>query len=318
MSMMEKKMTVTVHEGEDAHKEKPSILRVAAYCRVSTLAEEQELSYESQKEYFTKLIEGDANMTMVGVFADHGKSGLNTKKRPQLQAMLQKARDGEIDMILVKSISRLARNVIDLEEILKEMKKCGVTVVFEREGIRSDDPQCELVVKFLAAIAQEESNSTSQAVKWGHDRNNRLGRPTKNCPFGYRKIEGTHDWEIYEPEAEMIRVMFNLAKARLTMPEIAEEMKQKAENNPDAAHRTWTSQTVKYILENEAYIGDVLTNKSITVDYLTKTRKKNEGEQEQYYLEDHHPAIVSRQLFAEVNSILPLLKGKGGRRKQVG
>ena len=316
--MTEKKMTVTVHEGENAHKEKPSILRVAAYCRVSTLAEEQELSFESQKEYFTKLIEGNEGMTLVGIFADHGRSGLNTKKHPQLQAMLQKARDGEIDMILVKSLSRLARNVIDLEEILKEMKKYGVTVVFEREGIRSDDPQCELIVKFLAAIAQEESNSTSQAVKWGHDRNNRLGRPTKNCPFGYRKIEGTHDWEIYEPEAEVVRIMFNLAKARLTVPEIAKELKQRTEDNTEVTHLAWTSQTVKFILTNESYIGDILTNKSITVDYLTKTRKKNEGEKEQYYLEDHHPAIVSRQLFAEVNSILPSLKGKGGRRKRVG
>ena len=299
-------MKTIVHEGKKDKQKEKSLLRVAAYCRVSTIAEEQELSYESQCEYFTKLIEGNENMELVGIYGDHGVSGLDAKKRPQLQAMLQKAREGKIDLILVKSISRMARNAIDLEKILMEMKEHNVVVEFEREGIRSDDPQCELIVKFLAAIAQEESNSISQAVTWGHDRNNKLGRPTLRPPYGFRKKPHkrgeAHEWEIFEPEAVIVRLAFNLAKARYLPREIAKELRHEQLKHPEAKQRNWTSQSVELMLGNEAYIGDVLTNKSITVDYLTKTRKKNEGEKEQFYLEDHHPAIVSRKVFAEANA----------------
>jgi len=303
---MKKTVTKTVHEGAAKKKVEGGMKRVAAYCRVSTLTEEQELSYESQCDYFTKLIEGDPNMTMVGIYGDHGASGLQAKKRPQLQALLQKARDGEIDVILVKSISRMARNAMELEETLNEMKEHDVVVIFEREGIRSDDPQCEMIVKFLAAIAQEESNSISQAVTWGHDKNNQLGRPTCRCPYGFRKKPHergeAHEWEVFEPEAKMVRFAFNLAKARVPWKDIAKRLNVEQKKYPEAKQRNWNTQSVTYMLRNEVYMGDVLTNKSVSVDYLTKKRKPNEGEKEQFYLEDHHPAIVSRAVFQAVNA----------------
>ena len=302
---MKKQITVVEHEGDYSADQEKEVKRVAAYCRVSTIQEEQELSYESQYEYFTKLIEGREDMELVGVFGDHGISGLQAKKRPQLQKMMELVREGKIDMVLVKAISRLARNAIDLQNILLEMKKHHVVVFFEKEGIYSNDPQCEMVVKFLAAVAQEESNSISQNIQWSHERSNKLGHPTRACPYGYRKKPHKkgedHVWEIFEPEATLVRFAFEQAQAGLTRTKIAEKLNKMQKKHPEAKQKKWASSTVSYILRNEAYTGDLITSKTYTLDYLTKTRVKNTGAKEQYFLEDHHPAIISRKLFNEVN-----------------
>lgn len=306
MGRAKKQIKVVEHEGDyiTAQDEK-AIKRVAAYCRVSTLQEEQELSYESQCEYFTKLIAGREDMELVGVFGDHGVSGLQANKRPELQKMLDLVRSGEIDMVLVKSISRLARNAIDLQSILQEMKRCHAVVFFEKEGIYSNDPQCELVVKFLAAVAQEESNSISQNIQWSHNRNNRLGHPVTKCAYGYRKKSrkkgDIHEWEIFEPEAILVRLAFHLAEKGCTQGAIARKLNEEQKKHPEAEQKEWQASTVRYLLKNVTYMGDLLTNKTYTVDYLTKKRKRNEGDSEQYYLQDHHPAIVTRETFEAVN-----------------
>ena len=310
---MAKEIKTIVYEGTIEKKSEKSVRRVAAYCRVSTLQEEQELSYESQCEYFKKMIEGRADMELVDVYGDHGISGLHADKRPELQRMLADAREGKIDLIMVKSISRLSRNMIEFQEIVNEMKELGITIEFEKENLKSDDPQFEMVVKFLAACAQEESNSISQSITWAHARNNRLGTPTRGCPFGFRKKPRkrgeVHVWEICEPEAKLVRLAFSLAKARTNPLKISKILKEEQKKYPELKQRKWTSATVKYMLRNEAYIGDVLTAKTYTPDYISGKGKINQGEREQYYLQEHHPAIVSRELFAEVGAFLEAEEG---------
>lgn len=306
---MEKKLITAIeNEGTIEKKSEKPIRRVAAYCRVSTLQDEQELSYESQCEYFQRLIQSRADMELVDVYGDQGLSGLIAEKRPELQRMLADARDGKIDLIIVKSISRLSRNTIDLQKIVDEMKELGISIEFEKEGLQSDDPQFELVLKFLASVAQEESNSISQAISWSHQRNNRMGKPTRNCAYGFRKKPrekgDPHVWEIYEPEAELVRLAFSMKLKGATLADIGKALRKKQAGLPEESQRKWHSSTVKGLLENEAYMGDLLTSKTFIPDYLTKKAKKNNGEREQFYLENHHPAIVKKKDFEKVGKLL--------------
>lgn len=156
--------------------------RVAAYCRVSTLLEEQELSYESQCAYYESLIENSPDMELVGVYGDQGFSGLHAKNRPEFMRMIRDCLDGRIDLIMVKSISRFSRNTLECQYYVNLLKEHGVTVQFEREGINSGDPQCEFILKLLSAAAQEESNSISQTIQWAQLKNNESGYPTRICP----------------------------------------------------------------------------------------------------------------------------------------
>ena len=176
----------TTHEAigiRSSDRENNGIKRVAAYCRVSTLLEEQELSYESQCAYYESLIGNTPNMELVGVYGDHGFSGLHAKNRPEFQRMVKDCLDGKIDLVMVKSISRFSRNTLECQHYVNLLKEHGVAIHFEREGINSVDPQCELILKLLSAAAQEESNSLSQAIQWAHLKNNECGNPTRVCPF---------------------------------------------------------------------------------------------------------------------------------------
>ena len=302
------KITKIYHKGQKSSNSqlRSGPLKVAAYCRVSTNEESQENSYESQCNYFRKLIEGMKNTKLVGIYGDQGYSGLNSRNREQLQEMLKEARKGNIDLIYVKSISRLARNAIELDEIIQEMNKLGVIIIFEREGIRSNDSQCDLMVKFLAAIAQEESNSLSQAITWGKDKENKMGRPSMACPYGYRKKKRKkgepHIWEIYEPEANIVRLAYEQANKNIPLNQIVNMLNDRQKEYLDARQRKWSINSLKRLLTSEHYVGDILTNKTYTIDYLTVTRAKNEGNKEQYYLRDHHPAIISRELFEKMSN----------------
>lgn len=302
--------------------EKKEILRTAAYCRVSTLQEEQELSFDNQCEYYRTLIDKDEKKVLVGIYGDHGISGLRADQRPELQRMLQDCRDGKIDSIMTRSISRLARNAAECQEIIMELKALGIPVHFEKEEIISTDPQFELILKLLSATAQEESNSISQAIRWSHNNNNKLGNPTRSCAYGYRKQKrekrtDKHIWEIYEPEAKHVRQLFQWVLDGKSYADMRREINQI--EILEGTSRTWTHQTIMKMLTNEVYIGDILTNKSVCIDYVSGKVVKNHGEFEQYYLEDHHPAIIKRKTFDKVQEIVESRKGnfKGGRKAHV-
>lgn len=282
--------------------EKSQKTRVAAYCRVSTLLEEQELSYESQCAYYKQLIASSRDMDLVGIYGDQGFSGLHASKRPEFLRLIRDCMDDKVDLIMVKSISRFSRNTIETQEYLNLLKEHGVRVYFEKEKIYSDNPQCELILKLLSAAAQEESNSISQAAKWAIEKNCESGYPTRFCCYGYvkakRKAGEKHTWLVEEEKAKRIRLMFELADKGLSDKEIAARLnKYETDNGGSSA---WTAVTVKSRLRNEAYKGDLLTGKTFKPDVLSSKRMKNEGQSIQFYIEDHHEPIVSRELFDRV------------------
>ena len=290
---------------------KPRKLRVAAYCRVSTLMEEQDLSYESQTEYYRSFIESRPDMELVGVYGDHGASGLRIKDRPEFQRLLKDAMDGKIDVIYTKSISRLARNAIECQKVLDKLHAVGVYVIFEKEGIKSDDSQFSLALKLFQSIAQEESNSQSQAITWSVDHNAALGRPAYKCCFGYIKENvddrsatdrERHTWSINDEEAEMVRTMFDMIEDGFSTYDVAKRMTEmETERGNDFE---WKSCKVCWMLRNIAYKGDLITHKTVVKDYLSGKAVKNKGYREQFYLKGHHPAIISEEQFSKVQDIL--------------
>ena len=301
----EEKLQPTIEQAQ------PRRIRAAAYCRVSTLLEEQDQSYESQVEYYRAFIESQPEMELVDIYGDHGASGLRTENRPEFERMIQDALDGKIDVIYTKSVSRLARNAIDCQRVLEQLHAKGVYVVFEKENIRSDDPQLTLVLKLMQSIAQEESNSQSQAIIWTVDQNAALGRPAYKCCFGYvkEKVEDKkatdkerHAWSINEEEAGMVRTMFDMIEDGFSTYDVAKRMNEfEAQRGSDFE---WKSCKVCWMLRNIAYKGDLLTHKTVVKDYLKGKAVKNEGHRRQYYLKNHHPAIISDEQFESVQRIL--------------
>ena len=277
-------------------------IRVAAYCRVSTLMEEQELSYESQCAYYKQLIEADKKMELVGIYGDQGFSGLHASKRPEFLRLIQDCKDGKVDLIMVKSISRFSRNTIETQEYLSLLKEHGVRVYFEKEKIYSDNPQCDLILKLLSAAAQEESNSISQAARWAIEKNCESGYPTRTCCYGYvkakRRAGEKHTWLVDEEKAKRIRMMFELADKGNSYTQIASKLNEYEIAN--GGKPEWTPVNVKGRLHNEAYKGDLLTGKSFKPDVLSTKRIKNNGQSAQFYIEDHHEPIVSRAIFDRV------------------
>ena len=296
-----KKVTMEV-KNQKAKADVSKATRVAAYCRVSTLMEEQELSYESQCAYYENLIESRENMELVGIYGDQGFSGLHAEKRPEFQRLIADCTDGKVDLVMVKSISRFSRNTIDCQSYLKLLKEHGVTVYFEKEGLYSNDPQCELILKLLAAAAQEESNSISQTIKWANEKNCESGYPTRTCCYGYVKAKRhtgeKHIWVIDEEKAKRIRLMFELADKGQNAREIAKSLREYEEEHGVTAR--WTASNVRSRLQNEAYKGDLLTGKTYSPDILSGKRMKNNGQSPQYYIEEHHDPIVSPALFDRV------------------
>ena len=287
---------------QDKVQEGNKKIRVAAYCRVSTLMEEQELSYESQCAYYRQLIEANKDMELVGIYGDHGFSGLHAAKRPEFMRMVQDCVDGKIDLVMVKSISRFSRNTIETQEYIRLLKEHGVRIYFEKEKIYSDNSQCDLILKLLSAAAQEESNSISQTQKWAQEKNNESGYPTRICCYGYVKAKRNrnekHTWVVDEEKAKRIRLMFELADQGFSDKEIVKKLNEYELDN--GSEPNWTILQVNGRLQNEAYKGDLLTGKTFSPDLLSRKRIKNAGQVAQYYIEEHHEAIVSPELFDRV------------------
>lgn len=283
-------------------KSKNTRLRVAAYCRVSTLKDEQELSYESQCSYYRTLIESNDSMVFAGIYGDQGFSGLHAAKRPEFIRMIEDCTRGKIDLIMVKSISRFSRNVIECQMYINLLKEHNVKVYFEKEKIYSDDLKCELILKLLSACAQEESNSISQTIKWSNEKHNESGYPTRYCCYGFRKSDSDKRiWLVEEEKAQRIRLMFKLADEGKSIKEITNSLNHYEIINGN--NTCWTEYSVRYRLKNESYKGDLLIPKTCSLSLLSSKRFKNKGYVTQFYIEDHHEAIVNRELFDRVNSL---------------
>ena len=290
--------------GSTAAKEKIKKLRVAAYCRVSTETEEQNSSYEVQVAHYTEFIKKNTEWEFAGIFADDGISGTNTKKRDEFNRMIAECMDGNIDMVITKSISRFARNTLDCLQYIRQLKDKNISVYFEKENINTMDAKGEVLLTIMASLAQQESQSLSQNVKLGLQYRYQQGKVQVNHKrfMGYTKDEDGN-LIIVPEEAEIIKRIYREYLEGQSLVGIGRGL-EKDGIFTAAGKPRWRPETIKKILLNEKYIGDALLQKTFTVDFLTKKRVKNEGHVPQYYVENSHEAIIPKELFLQTQEEL--------------
>ncbi len=305
--------------GSTAAKEKIKKLRVAAYCRVSTETEEQNSSYEVQVAHYTEFIKKNTEWEFAGIFADDGISGTNTKKRDEFNRMIAECMDGNIDMVITKSISRFARNTLDCLQYIRQLKDKNISVYFEKENINTMDAKGEVLLTIMASLAQQESQSLSQNVKLGLQYRYQQGKVQVNHKrfMGYSKDEDGN-LIIVPEEAEIIKRIYREYLEGQSLVGIGRGL-EKDGILTAAGKPRWRPESVKKILQNEKYIGDALLQKTVTVDFLTKKRVKNEGHLPQYYVENSHEGIIPKDIFLKVQEEITrranLTKGSTERRR---
>ncbi len=287
--------------------------RVAGYARVSTDREEQKTSYETQKSYYTDYIGSRDDWEFVGMYADEGKTATNTKFRDGFNKMITDALAGKIDLIITKSVSRFARNTVDSLNTVRKLKDKGIEVYFEKENIWTLDAKGELLITIMSSLAQEESRSISENTTWGKRKSFAKGNVSVSFGgfLGYDK-----GFKINEEEAETVRLIYRLFLSGDSISEIVRKL-EKLKRKTATGSTKWFQSTVQRILTNEKYKGDALLQKSYTTNFLTKKRQANNGEVAQYYLEDHHEAIISPEEFAEVQVELQKRKNIGRRSSNI-
>lgn len=270
--------------------------RVAAYCRVSTDKEEQESSFENQITYYKNKIENTPNWTLVDIFADFGISGISQKNRVEFQRMIEMCEKGKIDLIITKSISRFARNTVDCLNSVRKLKAKNIGVIFEKEGINTLDAVSETFLTWFSAFAQAESESISQNITRGKRMGYKEGK-FAFPPFLYGYDRGDGKKPVIIPEqASVIHKMFYMYLEGASIRGIKKWLIENDVETPKGT-KSWSLSTISGILKNEKYKGDVLLQKSYTVDYLTKKVARNRGEVTQYYIENNHEGIISREIF---------------------
>jgi site-specific DNA recombinase len=274
--------------------------RTVAYIRVSTSSEEQLNSYEAQKDYFPKFIVSHSNWEYIGLYCDEGLSGTSSKSRPEFNRMVADALDGKIDLIVTKSISRFARNTLDTLTYVRRLKEVGCEVWFEKENLYSMDSKGEFILTLLSSMAQEESRSLSENVKWGVRK--RFSDGKYSLPYaqflGYQRGEDGKP-EIIEDEARIVRLIYRLYLEGDSVSGIAKYLVGRGIPTP-GGKKVWQPCVIKSILTNEKYYGAALLQKRFVEDYLTKKARKNIGELPQFFIEDDHAPIVSEEVFMEV------------------
>ena len=267
--------------------------KVAGYARVSTDLEEQQSSYEAQMDYYRNYITSRSDWEFVGMYSDEGITATNTRHRDGFNRMIADALAGRIDLIITKSISRFARNTVDSLTTIRKLKEHGTEVFFEKENIWTFDSKGELLISIMSSLAQEESRSISENTTWGKRKSFADGKAS----VAYTRFLGyDKDFVINEEEAETVRLIYRLFLSGLSIYAITKELTRLGRKTATGLTH-WCITSVNHILRNEKYKGDAILQKEYTVDFLQKTKKKNEGEIPQYYVHDHHPAIISPAVF---------------------
>ena len=272
-------------------------LRVAAYCRVSTDDEEQLTSYEAQKNYYTDKIMTNKEWTMAGIFADEGITGTSARKRPEFLRMIRQCKQGKIDIVLTKSISRFARNTVDCLNYVRALKELGIAVIFEKENMNTLEIDSEILITMLGAFAQSESESISANVRWGIRQAMKEGKATIQYKYlyGYRKGDDGKP-EIIPDQAEVVRKIYDLFLSGTPVRGIQEYLNENAVPNINSEPK-WARSAIDSILTNEKYCGDVLLQKTYIDDCINKKVKKNTGQLPMYLVQNHHEGIISRETF---------------------
>ena len=283
-------------------------LRVAAYARVSSSSEDQLNSYRVQNQYYSELISGNPDWEMVDIYADEGITGTSVEKREDFQRMMRDCRKGKIDRILVKSISRFARNTKDCLAAVRELKKLGVSVQFEEQGIDTSKVSSEMVTAIMASLAQKQSESISGNVKWGIQKRMQDGTfVPPYLPYGYEAVGKKIC--INEEQATVVKKIFSDFLAGCSTEQIAADLRV---NNISCKNgrAQWDSSSVRYILRNEKYTGNSKWQKYYTPNTFPFHCKINTGEAQCYWAEGTHSAIISEQ---EYQLAQKLLKSKSER-----
>ncbi|MCM1224266.1 MAG: recombinase family protein [Lachnospiraceae bacterium] len=292
---MKKESNVVITEIPKIEKGKP---RVCAYVRVSTDKDEQEDSFAVQSEYWTKRFSTDETVEYVGLFTDEGISGKKMKNRKGLLALLDKARSGGIDRIYTKSISRFARNYTEIIAVIRELREKGIPIIFEKENINTLDPKCNLMLSVMSSLAEEELRSMSKNQKWAARKRFASGSVELSRIYGYDYADGK--LTVNPETAKIVKRIFELFLNGLGSEKIAKALECEGYATMRGGEH-WSRATILRILKNEKYIGDSLLQKNY-MDEHGKT--KNRGELPQYYVENTHEPIISREDFEAVKRIL--------------
>ncbi len=273
------------------------IIRVAAYCRVSTDSEDQANSFIAQVQYYTDYIKKNSNMVLVDIYADDGITGTSIDKRDDFKRMIKDCKAGKIDRILVKSISRFARNSLECLETIRLLNSLNVVVVFENDGIDTRNLNSELFVYIKSAFAQSEAMAGSKRVSTAIRMKMESGEfKISTAPYGYR-IENNTLIPIPENKRIVKRIFYDFLSGK-GVGKITEEF-----NRENIGNRKWSVSGIKYILTNEKYVGDMLMQKTYTPQILPFTKKRNRGEVDQFYIADSHEGIIDRKTFDAVQEI---------------
>lgn len=274
------------------------VIRVAAYCRVSTDKTDQANSLESQQKYFNEYIKRNPLWKLYNIYVDDGISGTNTKKRTAFNQMIKDAKCGKFDLIITKEISRFARNILDSIGYTRELKAIGVGVIFLNDNINTLDNDAEMRLAFLSTMAQEESRKTSERVKWGLRRQMENGVVLGREMLGYDVRNGK--LIVNEEGARTVRLIYHkFLDEGKGAHRIAKELREEGIKT-SSRMKDWSYTVILRILRNEKYCGDLVQQKTYTPDYLTHQKKRNHGEVETVTIRDHHEPIISRKRFEAV------------------
>ena len=291
----------------------PKLKRVAAYARVSVERGRTLHSYSAQVSYYNDLIQKNPEWEFAGVYADLGISGTGIEKRNDFKRLLQDCEEGKIDIILTKSVSRFARNTVDLLKVVRHLKELGIEVRFEKENINSLTGDGELMLSILASFAQEETISISNNVKWGIRKKFEKGIPNGGfIIYGYRWKN--KKLEVVPEEAEVVRYIYDNYLQNKAYQKVASELNELGYKAYKGGK--FSPSSVREILSNITYTGNLLLQKYYIVDPIIKKEKKNTGELNQYYVENSHEAIISMEQFETVQKEFERRNKLGQRANQ--
>ena len=305
MEQLERKVTVikpTIDLSVCSQKERK--LRVCAYARVSTDMDEQKNSFEFQlKEYETQ-IKKNPNWILTRLYSDEGISGTSLKNRDGIKEMIEDAKVHKVDLILTKSISRFARNVVDFVSVVRELRNIGVDVYFEKENIHGLSQESDMVLSIFASIAQEESRSISENCKWGIRKRMQRNEynPGVSNMLGLKK-DSMNKIVIDKETALTVKQIYNLFLSGFTLREIASFLMESDVKTP-RGNEDWNISTIRSILTNEKYCGDVTYQKTFIKDYISHKAVKNNGELPKYHISNNHEALISKDVFMKVQELL--------------
>lgn len=283
----------TIREIPPQRKE-PTLKKVAAYCRVNTKDQDQLDSLAAQERYYEEQIKANPNWQFAGIYSDIG-SGTTIKGRKRLNALISACRRGRVDMVLIKSASRFARNTVDALKTIRMLHRWNVDIYFETEDIHSLHETSEFLLTVICAQAQDESESKSADIKWGLQKS--FSDPDskyyqRRC-YGY-KHDKNGKLIIDEKEAEVVRLIFRMSREGISLSQISQTLQEQGIPSP-RGKAVWSRESLRKILNNEKYFGSVVLQKTFVSDCLSHKQIKNDGQQDKYKIIGNHEPIITEE-----------------------